>query len=134
MSNKILKIEEGIWDKRGEHASEDSGYEGYLITTEKGKLVLGISAFTKCCEDSGYLMSEDKLDEFIGATLISYEPVGGPIKGSPDTGEACTYFVNLHTSKGLLQFTAYNEHEGFYGHDVMISFAGVEEKWSGVWL
>ena len=29
-------------------------------------------------------------------------------------------FVNVETDKGLLQFVAYNEHNGYYGHEACV--------------
>lgn len=29
-------------------------------------------------------------------------------------------FVNLETSEGLLQFAAYNSHNGYYGHEAVL--------------
>ncbi len=29
-------------------------------------------------------------------------------------------FVNLETNVGLLQFVAYNSHNGYYGHDAVL--------------
>ena len=29
-------------------------------------------------------------------------------------------FVNLETNKGTLQFVAYNEHSGYYGHEAKV--------------
>lgn len=29
-------------------------------------------------------------------------------------------FINVETTRGLLQFAAYNEHNGYYGHDVLL--------------
>ena len=35
-----------------------------------------------------------------------------------DSGGAM--FVNLETSEGLLQFVAYNAHNGYYGHEAVL--------------
>ena len=35
-----------------------------------------------------------------------------------DAGSAM--FINVETTRGLLQFAAYNEHNGYYGHDVLL--------------
>lgn len=35
--------------------------------------------------------------------------------------EANTVFVNVLTSKGLFQVTAYNDHNGYYSHHVLVS-------------
>ena len=35
-----------------------------------------------------------------------------------DAGSAM--FINVETTNGLLQFVAYNEHNGYYGHEVKL--------------
>lgn len=40
------------------------------------------------------------------------------MKEDLDAGSAM--FINVETTKGLLQFVAYNEHNGYYGHDVLL--------------
>lgn len=32
-----------------------------------------------------------------------------------------TMFVNIQTDRGILQFTAYNRHNGYYGHRAVVS-------------
>lgn len=29
-------------------------------------------------------------------------------------------FINIETTKGFLQFVVYNEHNGYYGHSVLL--------------
>ena len=102
---------------------------GYIITTNKKTVKLLIEDEQDCCEDWGYFMSEDDTEEFIGAELINIEIVDDGLKSSElkldkvdddnarDDGRSTqTMFVNVNTSKGLLQFTAYNNHNGYYGH------------------
>lgn len=40
------------------------------------------------------------------------------MKEDLDAGSAM--FINVETTKGLLQFVAYNEHNGYYGHEVKL--------------
>jgi len=35
-----------------------------------------------------------------------------------DDKATSTMFINIDTSEGLLQFAAYNSHNGYYGHSV----------------
>ena len=37
-----------------------------------------------------------------------------------DYFEGGVMFVNITTSKGVLQFVAYNEHNGYYGHSACV--------------
>ena len=71
-------------------------------------------------------MSHDSLEEFISADLLAVNLVDDAfnvLKLSEKVhymAEACTMFVNFETSAGTLQFTAYNEHNGYYGHAVIV--------------
>lgn len=40
------------------------------------------------------------------------------MKEDLDAGSAM--FINVETTKGLLQFVAYNEHNGYYEHEVKL--------------
>lgn len=117
-------------------------YQGYKITTDRQEIFLLIEADQQCCEIWGYLMSEDNLDEFIGATLLGLRVIDmdGKTKAShPDNEEDWTdedyrdddeedydgrfdnaMFVNIETDRGTLQFTAYNNHNGYYGHTARV--------------
>lgn len=35
--------------------------------------------------------------------------------------EGNTMFVNIDTDRGVLQFVAYNEHNGYYGHSASVT-------------
>ena len=102
---------------------------GYIIKTNKKTVKLLIEDEQDCCEDWGYFMSEDRFEDYIGAELINIEVVDDGLKSSElrldkveddnarDDGRSTqTMFVNVNTSEGLLQFVAYNNHNGYYGH------------------
>jgi len=67
-----------------------------------------------CCE-SRYMRTDDKLEEFIGATLV-----GAEIKDAPtidgEYGECHeVQFLEVKTSKGSFVMSSHNEHNGYYG-------------------
>lgn len=112
---EILKIEELSTDYE----------DGFVITTDKQIIKLLMENGLQCCEDYGYFMSEDNLDNFIGAKIRSIYTTDTALKTYEildpdylDCGDVL--FVNIDTTKGLLQFTAYNAHNGYYGHRVRI--------------
>jgi hypothetical protein len=118
---KILKIEETQHNVRGYI------YEGYKITTDKQEIFMLISSYQQCCESWGYLISEDDTQSFVGSNLISVEVVDSALNSKiVQAVNDCnddyvnTLFVNVSTSAGILQFTAYNSHNGYYGHEVTI--------------
>ena len=124
---KIIKIESVTFKKKEDDYTE---YEGYQIITDKQTIKLAIDNGGQCCENFGYFMSEDNIEEFVGASLISVEVVDTLLNteklktncnsyGS-DWDDTYVMFVNINTDKGLLQFVAYNEHNGYYGHEALV--------------
>ena len=111
---------------------------GYTIRTDTDEICLLIEEGQLCCEETGYLWSEEDPSCFVGATLTKVtltntslntqrfpqpeNPEPEIIFGRPEIfGERTnTVFVNLHTDRGTLQFVAYNTHTGAYGHTVWI--------------
>lgn len=92
-----------------------------------------ISNFTSCCEDWGYFSSEDDYNDFIGAELLNVVIVDDALKCA-EMDKFSEYhddaiFVNLETSKGVLQFAVYNSHNGYYGHTVRITSKQVTEEY-----
>jgi len=118
---KILKIEETSFD----------GKDGFVITTDQQEIKLGIDNGQSCCENWGYFMSEDDLSEFVGSNLIAVKVVDTALKKwdeIEDMYEGDAMFVNIETSNGLLQFVAYNEHNGYYGHEACVISKQVKEE------
>jgi len=79
-------------------------------------------------------LSEDDISTFVGAALLDISVVDedrlsksilSKLKQETsfqgDYDETATIFINLETDRGTLQFVAYNEHNGYYGHDVRIT-------------
>ena len=124
---KILNIEEveGLnEDKWGE------GDDGWRITTSSQVIILSISNTQNCCEDWGYFSSQDDLEDFIGADLFDIKIVDDCLNVQSykkmldydfDPNEySPTLFVNFETSVGTFQLTVYNEHNGYYSHDISL--------------
>lgn len=103
-----------------------AGYSmaGYKVITNKQEILLLIDNEGNCCEKWGWFWSNDKPEEFIGAELKNIEVTDtdlNPVKSKNEIGEYGTeaggiMYINLKTNKGPLQFTAYNCHNGYYGH------------------
>jgi len=113
----ILRIEEDVFTHNAD------SYDGFVIITDKQSIKIGIGNYQSCCESWGYLMLKDDKSDFIGAKIISLTITDTALKtcevlrGVPD-GQIM--FVNLETDKGLFQLVAYNEHNGYYGHEVVV--------------
>lgn len=122
---KILKIEQHSERERW------SRMDGYAITTDNQVIKLLIDSDQSCCENFGYFMSEDDLERFIGSNLIdititdtalnTHKLLNNNLDAEPPyVYEGGIMFVNIHTSGGVLQFVAYNEHNGYYGHEAKV--------------
>jgi hypothetical protein len=95
--------------------------DGYEIVTDKQTIHILIDNEQSCCEQWGYLTSEDDLNSFIGAELFGITKTDTELKTYDLPEEECAViFVNLETSQGTLQFTVYNIHNGYYGHTVVV--------------
>lgn len=116
---KILRIEEVSFNlPEKKHTS----FSGFIITTDKQDILLGIDSNQNCCESWGYFMSNDDFSEFIGASLLDITIADEVLNvhKMPKMYEGGVMFVNINTSAGLLQFTAYNEHNGYYSHEAVV--------------
>lgn len=126
MSEKILKIEEienYVKNKLADKWREPK-YDGYKITTTNQEIFILIENCQSCCENWGYITSEDEayFNNYIGSELLRVELTDTELRNYElDTswgGDAM--FVDLVTSEGVLQFVLYNLHNGYYGHEVLV--------------
>lgn len=106
----------------------DSTYDGYIITTNKQEIKILIDSGQSCCEQWGYITSEDVFEDYIGSELLEISLTDDALQsttlkltadGLSEEYTSCM-FINVNTSKGLLQFTLYNSHNGYYSHRAMI--------------
>jgi len=124
---KIVKTEfvtEGMDDQ---HLEDDYGmrYEGYVITTNKRRIKIGVSTGQSCCEVTGYFTSEDDPKCFIGKQLVSVAIVDElfnkkQIDQIEYRDQGGVMFVNFETPDDTLQFVVYNSHNGYYGHTALV--------------
>jgi hypothetical protein len=101
-------------------------YDGYQVTcTDGSKYSVVICNEQNCCENWGYLASEDDLSNFVGGRLLDVvttdEALNTKIlKPYSLQTEECI-FVTFKTDKGDFQLVAYNQHNGYYGHDIIVA-------------
>ena len=113
---KILEINE----------IDEKNFSGYSIITTKQIIKLLMATGQHCCENYGYFLSQDDFSAFINSELFSIKLTDDCLNEAlllknvinihERSFEGNLMFVNLETSAGTLQFTAYNEHNGYYGH------------------
>lgn len=117
------------------------GFDGYEIVTSEHVYMILIDNTQNCCESWGYIVSEDNFEDFIGKELISVELTDTALnkdnieniakyKEKVDDIIDCINFVNtggiqfvdFKMSDGnVLQFAVYNEHNGYYGHSIIVA-------------
>lgn len=118
---KIISIKE-VTGFKSKKYSDWSSFDGYEIETDKQVIKLGIANGQSCCESWGYFMTNDDVNDFVDAELLKIETVDEilNVEKLVDTYDGGCMFVNLTTSKGVLQFVAYNSHNGYYGHTAIV--------------
>lgn len=94
--------------------------DGFWITTTSQVIKLSMDTNTSCCENPGYFISNDDLGYYVGARLVDVTLTDTALSTMKlERMRIHTYeciFVNIITDRGVLQFTAYNQQNGYYGH------------------
>lgn len=146
MKEMIISITE-FFDKTwySDYEKKHVVFDGFEILTNRQKIILAVGNEQQCCEDVGYFMTNDNLEDFLDSSLESIDYVDGNLKVHEvaitisnqldnfnhtyskyfidnkreielNAKDNYALFVNFHTSKGKLQFVAYNAGNGYYGH------------------
>jgi hypothetical protein len=120
---KIMSITEKDFGRTGEYA----GQSGYEVVTNKQVIELRIDDEQNCCEHWGYFWCNDNPQDFVGAKLLDIrltDDVLNEAHMEVDHNSSCfeggIMFVDIVTNIGVLQFVAYNEHNGYYGHEAVV--------------
>jgi len=90
----------------------DGGQLQILLDTN---MTLKLQDAARSCCESRYMITDDNLDELVGATLTGLEIVDSreTEKESGDVVE--TQFLKVITDKGTATIANYNSHNGYYG-------------------
>jgi hypothetical protein len=119
---KIISIKEATFKTPNKDWCQ---FDGYQVVTSSQTIQFGIDNGQSCCESWGHMITNDNADEFIGATVTGIS-ITDTVLNNKKIGElefldaGGVMFVNIETDKGLLQFVAYNAHNGYYGHESVI--------------
>ncbi|NEL70308.1 hypothetical protein G3V86_24705, partial [Escherichia coli] len=99
-------------------------YDGYIIITDQQSIKVGVNNSGQCCEQWGAFTTPDDVTQFEGSELIDVTVVDTALNATSlernGFDEGGVMYVNLDTSVGILQLTAYNRHNGYYGHEAII--------------
>jgi len=104
-------------------------YDGYSIKTSEHEYHILIDNGQSCCESWGYFSSNDEFDEFIEKELKEVRLTDTALnqKVLNDVApygfdEGGIQFVDFIMNDGsVLQFAVYNDHNGYYGHSILIA-------------
>jgi hypothetical protein len=127
------KMQEIITEIREIETDDVSGYE---VKTTKQIIKLYISNQQDCCENWGFLWCNDDPQEFIGASILNVSLTDKELNTEnlkevihdENFEDFMVMFVNIETDRGTLQFIAYNEHNGFYGHEATVECKQLKHK------
>jgi hypothetical protein len=108
--------------------SGHSSMDGYRVTTSKTEILVLIDNAQSCCEDWGYITSEDDFSPYIGSEL-RWVRLTNTALNSEYVERSCRYgfdnggiqFVDFETNKGVFQLAVYNAHNGYYGHGIVVT-------------
>lgn len=127
---------ERIMQVRPYEGSAGYGREaGFQVITTEQTITLAIDDESSCCESWGYFLTEDNTEKFAGAVLRGvaitdtnrshrrFTTGWGADEGEnvEHLDEGDVMFVDIETDRGVLQFVAYNSHNGYYGHTARVS-------------
>ena len=110
-------------------------FDGYIIITNKQQIKILITNYRNCCEDWGYLSTNDNVNDFLGCnidniTLVDEALDVTKVPSEADLDSGGIIFVNINTNQGTLQFAVYNGHNGYYSHTVRIESTQLtKETW-----
>lgn len=102
-------------------------YDGFRVDTDKQTIYVLIDNGQSCCESWGYLSSDDDMSRYVGAELrglavtdegLNTRMVDAGKDAKSDSGGIV--FVTFDTAVGPFQLACYNDHNGYYGHEVHI--------------
>lgn len=128
MSETIHHIREFEGTRNPDSYGTESGFE---VVTDAQIITLAIYDQQSCCEDFGYFMTEDDTAKFIGADLFDVKITDTDRSGKnmrEGMYDGDVMFVDIVTSRGTLQFVAYNHHNGYYGHTARVKSKQVEHS------
>jgi hypothetical protein len=98
-------------------AEEGLGYK-FIMNDSSFNISCKIQNESLCCERYGaHTDSAQFFDTFIGAILVSFEI--GEVTGDDDS-DMSKLEVHIVTDRGTITIVFFNEHNGYYPHDVSI--------------
>ena len=98
---------------------------GFEVVTTKQNISLVIENIQLCCEDWGAACDHDA--KFIGAII---KKVGWGRDVFDKRIKRTTAIIEIMTDMGKLELSVWNEHDGYYEHDVQASWHNYQDTQS----
>lgn len=108
----------------------DSNVAGFEVVTTQQTIRLLIDNDSSCCETWGIFWCNDEPAGFVGAKLRGVSLADAALNEaqmkvndldpSDERFDGGVMFVNIDTDRGVLQFVAYNQRNGYVGHKATI--------------
>lgn len=106
-------------------------YDGYLVETTKHKYHILIENGHSCCEEWGFMISEDEPNYFINNELLEVRLTDTALNQARidekipyGLEEGSIQFVDFATTNDVFQIAVYNSHNGYYGHSIIVAKDG----------
>ena len=93
------------------------GYKIKMNNSSKN-IICKIENGQQCCERFG-VYTNNELNNFIGAEYHSVD-IGNVIFNKGDCDNMAIIEIFINTNRGKISIQFYNEHNGYYSHDVFI--------------
>lgn len=113
-------------------------YMGLKIVLDNDEeIIVGIEEFQSCCEVYGYYMEYpdgyNTLHDCIGLQIIDFTDGSSHRRCSyisyTESGKYSNNLtININTTAGVISCTLYNEHNGYYPHDIYMEFNDYTDK------
>lgn len=134
---KIKSVEEvENVNTKGKNGGEYNGVK--VTTTDDREYLILIDNDQQCCENWGYIYLNDDPEEFVGKQIIDIHITNNAdeihksqLEVKTDVSVECAdvMFVDFVMEDAtVLQLAVYNEHNGFYGHDILFVEVSEGEK------
>lgn len=117
-------------DTEFELTHDRSKYVGVKIETNKEDILCLIESGNFCCEDYGtYISTDYELSTIIGKSITSIKlgKESNIREPKSDDRDCNGVVIRVETERGLIKLVAWNEHNGYYPHQILTKWEGYEE-------
>ena len=115
------KESNGVVKSKGKTISKVEITDNVLVISFTDDTTLSIRDDGQTCCESRYMVTDDDLPYYAGATLLSVEISDAPNQ-EDEYGDHEVQFLRVNTNKGTFVLSNHNEHNGHYSGFAMIAY------------